>query len=1236
MAESTLERDPLEVLAAEFTARLRTGERPSIEEFAARQPDCAELIRELFPTIAAMEQWKSQRESKSGGRASLGPMRLKQLGDFRILREIGRGGMGIVYEAEQLSLNRRVAVKVLPKQSLLDDKHLLRFRREARTAAKLHHTNIVPVLGIGEHDGFHYIVMQYIDGVSVDAIIPQLARLHGAPGSDLKQAGAPPASSATSSFADSSPASPFPGSSQPPVDQAAISEPRGLSPDPNNARPSDATTDPPDSSPSAVFRKPVVAGQTGSSADLRVESVTRAILRGEFQPVAVDSSDSLASSGSSNSSSDSLTVAYAISPRSSSDNRLERAAAAAQLARGEEATVSVVRNGARSLDFDYDLRDQDQEPNENQVQVTKPSRSQRIGPAYWRSVARMGVQVADALQYAHLQGTLHRDIKPANLLVDQRGLVGVADFGLAKAVEQDDVSRTGDVVGTLRYMAPEQLLGQADKRSDIFSLGLTLYELLTFRPAYNEGERKRAWVQHGVTPDPPRPRKRMPSVPRDLETIVLKAIDLDPQRRYRSAAELAEDLHRFLEDRPIRARRATAVEYVWRWCRRNPAVASLSGLAVLLMIAVTLISSIGYARTTALNESVNEALKNEREQSRQAVIARHAADEARHKAEVTSELAWNALDQMVARFAPRRTISPEPFLVETDEGEALEMETQPVLSKETAVLLEELLSFYDRLAEQGDNSVSYQRRIAEANRRVGDIQQRLGRLEQAEAAYRRAIEIYHQTDRQTKPRAANTAQLASAYNELGKILRLRRRSDEAGRAFETARQILQPLVAQSQAPEARYELARAHYLQAQRLLRSRGGGPPGDVWRRASGPGGNSRFRGPRGPEDRQTDSTAQPELTLPPSPTVDANPPSAPAEPNRLAASAEPTLPRPADPLVRRSRPSEPAGSIGIPDTARSPDNPLPLDVTPSDRPLKPPSNPTPAGRIPRPELPGGGFGDRFRGSDSSSTRDRESLDTAVGLLEPLTQEYPAVPDYQQLLALLYLEQAHFQRREKPAEAVTKVEQAVAILTQLVSRHPGNPDYEFTLSIAYTLRPTPETDSIEEQSAAQIEQGNQALAILRKLNLEHPHVLDYLAAQVPILMNVGLAYDRTRQYAEAEHCFRQSLSTQETLGQRYPEVPGYQQVADFMRYPYLDFLLKRYEQTGQPSLLDEAEQHLKKAADRVAASDQRYVRFVRFKILENLARLASLHEAAGNHDAQAHILEEAARFRGEPVSPSP
>ena len=164
MLEAEEERDPLEILAAEFMERQRRGELPSISEYVARRPDLAADIEEIFPTIAVMEQVKAHKERGSGARASLGGVRLERLGDFRILGEIGRGGMGIVYEAFQESLGRHVAVKVLPRQTLLDPQQLRRFQREAQTAARLHHTNIVPVFGVGEHDGFHYIVMQLIDG----------------------------------------------------------------------------------------------------------------------------------------------------------------------------------------------------------------------------------------------------------------------------------------------------------------------------------------------------------------------------------------------------------------------------------------------------------------------------------------------------------------------------------------------------------------------------------------------------------------------------------------------------------------------------------------------------------------------------------------------------------------------------------------------------------------------------------------------------------------------------------------------------------------------------------------------------------------------------------------------------------------------------------------------------------------------------------------------------------------
>jgi WD40 repeat protein len=207
------------------------------------------------------------------------------------------------------------------------------------------------------------------------------------------------------------------------------------------------------------------------------------------------------------------------------------------------------------------------------------------GRSYWQGVARLGVQVAEALAYAHDQGTLHRDVKPSNLLLDTQGTVWVTDFGLAKAAaDQDHLTHTGDIVGTLRYLAPERFQGQSDVRSDLYSLGLTLYELLTLRPAFHEADRNQL-MQQVMHAEPPRPRKLNPAVPRDLETIVLKAIDRDPARRYQAAQELAEDLKRFVDDRPIRARRVSARERLWRWCRRNPLLAGMTALILLLTLS---------------------------------------------------------------------------------------------------------------------------------------------------------------------------------------------------------------------------------------------------------------------------------------------------------------------------------------------------------------------------------------------------------------------------------------------------------------------------------------------------------------------------------------------------------------------------------------------------------------------------------------------------------------------------
>src|SRR5262249_29310825 len=206
--------------------------------------------------------------------------------------------------------------------------------------------------------------------------------------------------------------------------------------------------------------------------------------------------------------------------------------------------------------------------------------------AYIHNVANLGLQAAEALDHAHDRGILHRDIKPANLMLDAAGHLWVTDFGLAQVQGDSRLTPTGDILGTLRYMSPEQALAKRvviDGRTDIYSLGVTLYELLTLRPAI-DGRDRAEILRRVAHEDPTPPRRLNPALPRDLETIILKAIEKDPASRYQTAADLAGDLRRFLEDRPIEARRVSLAGVAWRWCKRNRAVAALL-LVVQVMLA---------------------------------------------------------------------------------------------------------------------------------------------------------------------------------------------------------------------------------------------------------------------------------------------------------------------------------------------------------------------------------------------------------------------------------------------------------------------------------------------------------------------------------------------------------------------------------------------------------------------------------------------------------------------------
>ena len=435
----------LENLLEEVAARLEAGEAIDVAAFASAHPEHAEQLRQVLPTmlvLADLGRPPAPAEVHLPPRGLTPNCPPARWATSASCREVGRGGMGIVYEAEQISLGRRVALKVLPFAATMDPRHLQRFQNEARAAAALEHPHIVPIYGVGCERAVHFYAMKFIDGQSLAELIADQESRHRQ-GADRGAAG------------------PLPHG-------------RGST---------------------------VVAGAT-----------------------------------------------------------------------------------------------------------TQPAPH---GAAYFRRIADWGIQAAEALDHAHQMGIVHRDVKPANLLVDTAGRLWVTDFGLAQVQSDVRVTMTGDLVGTLRYMSPEQALAKrvvVDHRTDVYSLGATLYELLTLEPAFSGTDRQELLRQIAFE-EPKPPRRIDKAIPAELETIVLKAMEKNPAERYATAKEVAEDLHRFLNSEPIRARPPTLVQWAGKWARRHrPAV---TATAVCLSVMLTaLIGSVGWALSerAARRDKVLEAL----------------------------------------------------------------------------------------------------------------------------------------------------------------------------------------------------------------------------------------------------------------------------------------------------------------------------------------------------------------------------------------------------------------------------------------------------------------------------------------------------------------------------------------------------------------------------------------------------------------------------------------------------
>jgi serine/threonine protein kinase len=588
----TVEERVAEVVDA-FMERVRRGEKPDVEEYARRHPEVADVLRQILPAMPFVRPVSENSGASPSAPADDLP---GELGDFRIIREVGRGGMGVVYEAEQVSLRRRVALKVLPFAATMDQRHLRRFQNEAQAAACLHHTNIVPVYFVGCERGVHFYAMKFIDGQPLSELIRRLA--HG---------------------------------------------------------------------PAATEER---------------------------------------------------TTAYEASP-------------------GETVAASPTVRAAGD--------------------ATPLTGEGKRGRGYFRKVVEVGVQAAEALDHAHQLGIVHRDIKSGNLLLDGRGNLWVTDFGLAQMQQgEGGLTITADLVGTLRYMSPEQALAKRvviDHRTDIYSLGVTLYELLTLQPAFPSNDRQELLRQVAFE-EPVRLRRLDKAIPVELETIVLKAMEKRPQDRYATAQELADDLRHWLDDLPIRARRQTFIQRAAKWMRRHRTLARLA--AGFLILAVILL-----AASSWLIWSANQKTK--------AALAR---------VDARNRWARQAINDMYEELS-------EMWLAQF-----------PIVTESQREVLRKAMVYYEELTREQSTDPDERVEIGIAYRRLGQLHDVFAKPEEAHAEYERAVAIFEELTKEYPAAVRYCQELARSYRVLGWKFTVNHRYQEAEKLLRLAYSSFANLVSQ--------------------------------------------------------------------------------------------------------------------------------------------------------------------------------------------------------------------------------------------------------------------------------------------------------------------------------------------------------------------------------------------------------------------------------------------------------
>jgi eukaryotic-like serine/threonine-protein kinase len=665
-------QDRLARILDDYLVAAELGSPISPEELLARHPEDAQHLRgylsglELFHAAAAPKL--PQAIALSGGKLQVA----QTIGDFRLVREIGRGGMGLVYEAEQISLKRRVALKILPFAAGHDEKQIGRFKNEAQAAARVEHPNIVPVYAVGHENGVHYYAMQLIDGQSLTRMLAEL-------------------------------------------------------------QPRTAT---------------VAAGTTALDFSRAPQINQRAHTPVASRPV---------------------------------ESRPVGASSASMSAGGTNDHV--------------------------------------------HAVARLGVQAAEALAAAHEYGIVHRDVKPSNLLVDDHGKLWVTDFGLARCREGSGLTQSGDILGTMRYMSPEQALGRGglvDHRTDIYSLGVTLYELATLHhPAGDATDAQLLVDRRRYASKPMRHWNR--HIPIDFQTIIMKAIAEFPHERYATAQAFADDLHRFLEGKPILASPPGIVSRTGKWARRHRGFVAAAAAVMLVAIAGQFVNSLLLFKEKAETERALAASQDSLHQAAD-VLYRLGSETAEQLAAIPGAdgVRYQLLDdtlgfyrQLEAQATGNAALQADLALAYSKTGSLSEL-----LGKNEEALEKHLAArdlWAKRVAEQPANA-EFRRNLALCQNNVGLLLADLGRGTEALDALRAAQQIQEKLHANDPQSADISTELATTESNLGLVLRQTGRPDEAIAKFRSAIALLKQSAEKSPDREAALRTLAASYNNLGSLL----------------------------------------------------------------------------------------------------------------------------------------------------------------------------------------------------------------------------------------------------------------------------------------------------------------------------------------------------------------------------------------------------------------------------------